>query len=404
MNQHMRSALPWCVLLFLSLRGVAAYGQAADRGDYAGDAACLKCHREVSASYMHTAHHATSQLPSRGSVLGLLRESSARLTINDPAAGSPEPLLYFTMEARPDGFYESAWTGFGASLMSRTERIGVVTGSGRRGQTYLYWQGDRLFELPVSFWTGQRRWINSPGFIDGTAEFSRPIQPGCLECHASYIRPLSPLATTNRYAPGSLETGIACETCHGPGKAHAEMEGHRTAGSAKPAGTAILNPAAFPRDRQIDLCALCHNGIARKAMRPAFSYLPGRPLSEYYQPLPGVEVDVERPDVHGNQVGLLERSRCFRESATMTCSTCHNVHASGAAAESYSARCLTCHQVASCPVAKAKSQAHAAAANCIGCHMPVQSTSAIVSETAGAEVRATMRTHWIKIYPEAAPK
>ena len=56
----------------------------------------------------------------------------------------------------------------------RAERIDLITGSGMRGQTYLFWQGDRLFELPVSYWSDGHRWINSPGYIDGTADFSRP--------------------------------------------------------------------------------------------------------------------------------------------------------------------------------------------------------------------------------------
>jgi hypothetical protein len=33
--------------------------------------------------------------------------------------------------------------------------------------------------------------------------------------------------------------------------------------------------------------------------------------------------------------------------------------------------------------------------------MPIEPTTVIVSETAGKEVHATMRNHWIKIYPDA---
>jgi hypothetical protein len=40
--------------------------------------------------------------------------------------------------------------------------------------------------------------------------------------------------------------------------------------------------------------------------------------------------------------------------------------------------------------------------NCIDCHMPVQPTNVIVSETADQVVRATMRNHWIKVYPAAS--
>jgi hypothetical protein len=41
------------------------------------------------------------------------------------------------------------------------------------------------------------------------------------------------------------------------------------------------------------------------------------------------------------------------------------------------------------------------AENCIDCHMPVEQTNAIVSETADKIIRTTMRTHWIKVYPAA---
>ncbi len=65
---------------------------------------------------------------------------------------------------------------------TRTERIDIVTGSGIKGQTYLYWKGDQLFQLPVSYWTDLKRWITSPGYTEGVANFDRPIVPRCLEC------------------------------------------------------------------------------------------------------------------------------------------------------------------------------------------------------------------------------
>jgi hypothetical protein len=83
----------------------------------------------------------------------------------------------------------------------------------------------------------------------------------------------------------------------------------------------------------------------------------------------------------------------------MTCSTCHDVHAPEQPAASYSAKCLTCHLWQSCGVAK--TMGHRITSNCIDCHMPVEPTKVIVSNTAGKEVRAKMRNHWIKVYPDA---
>jgi hypothetical protein len=250
-----------------------------------------------------------------------------------------------------------------------------------------------LYELPVSYWTDGRQWINSPGYENGSVDFLRPVNPGCLECHATYIRPLSQDPATNRYDRNSLVTGISCERCHGPGAEHVTRQ---KAGSASAStGQAILNPAKFSRDRQVDLCALCHNGIQREAIAPAFSYMPGKLLSDYFRLLKADSA--EHPDVHGNQVGLLQRSRCYLSSPNMTCSTCHDVHAKEQPAAAYSAKCLTCHQWQSCGVSK--TMGHSIANNCIDCHMPVEPTSVIVSETADKVVRATMRNHWINVYP-----
>jgi len=303
------------------------------------------------------------------------------------------------MESRKDGFFETARSGWNSDVFQRTERIDLVTGSGKRGQTYLYWQRDRLFELPVSYWSDGHRWINSPGYIDGTADFSRVVNPACLECHATYIRALSTDPGTNRYDRESLIPGISCESCHGPGANHVGMEANHETGPKNSAQPGILNPAKFSRDRQVDLCAECHNGIQREALAPTFSYVPGQPLSEYFKPLPSP--DVEHPDVHGNQVGLLQRSKCFRSSAKMSCSTCHDVHTTGQSAASYSLKCLTCHTWQRCGMSK---KMGAQIQNqCIECHMPVEETNVIVSETAGQVVHAKMRNHWIKVYAGVRP-
>jgi hypothetical protein len=366
--------------------------------EHAGDAACLGCHKQQALSYLRTSHHRTSQEVTHDSMKLSLPDGAATLIIVDPAKTSVEPGLSFQMKLSGGHYFQSAVTGWGSTLQTRTEPMDVVIGSGRRGQTFLYWDAERLFELPASYWTEGHQWINSPGYGDGTADFNRPINPGCLECHATAIRPLSASPLTNSYERNTLVTGISCETCHGAGGNHIARQRLSSSSGSKAHDDAILNPTRFSRDRQVDLCALCHSGIQRDEIAPAFSYRPGEPLDNYFRPF--ASGDVDRPDVHGNQVGLLRRSRCYLSSPKMSCSTCHDVHGAERPAAAYSDRCLTCHTWQSCGVAKKIGPS--IADNCIDCHMPVQATTVIVSETAGKVTRATMRNHWIKVYPDRA--
>jgi hypothetical protein len=379
-------------LIGLCCAGVPAQTARGGRSGYSGDAACAGCHRKEASTYLHTAHHLTSQTPDAHSILGSFGSGPNRLKIAGPGVDDSDARLYFLMEARADGFYETAVAESGTRKLIRSERIDIVVGSGVRGQTYLYWHGNQLYELPASYWSDGHRWINSPGYEDGTANFGRRADPRCLECHASYIRAMSTDPQTNLYDKDSLALGISCETCHGPGAQHVALE---TAARGNPAPeAAILNPSTFSRERRMDLCALCHNGTQRVELQPAFSYMPGKPVDDFFGPAP--DAAPKQLDVHGNQVGLIKLSRCYISSPSMTCSTCHDVHARERTAASYSDRCLLCHRWQACGEAR-KMGSHIAA-NCIDCHMPMQETEAIVSVTAGKVLRTSIRNHRIAIY------
>jgi hypothetical protein len=354
------------------------------RADYVGDNACQPCHQGQFDSYHQTAHYLTSTAPSRDSILG-------KFTAGDNILKTANPNLFFQMDekhvgGKEDNFFQTAVAGQPPHTNSRSERIAVVVGSGEKGQTYLYWNEDQLFQLPVSYWT-RLDWVNSPGYRDGFANFDRPIIPRCLECHATSFEALPP--PMNKYSTTDFTLGISCEKCHGPGREHIERERSKP---SLPAASGILNPAHFSRDRQMDLCAWCHAGHGRPS-RPSFSYLPGEPLAEYID-LPPPDPDAPL-DVHGNQVELLKQSRCYR-SSNMTCLTCHDVHTAQHDLAQFSQRCLSCHKPGSATFARTD---HPVTRNCIDCHMPKQETGLIVFDWKGSKVRPEMRNHWIKVYP-----
>lgn len=67
---------------------------------------------------------------------------------------------------------------------------------------------------------------------------TRAVEPSCLQCHASRVRPVR---TQNRYGdPPFLENGVSCERCHGPGSEHAH----------DPAKSPMVNPAKLDAERR----------------------------------------------------------------------------------------------------------------------------------------------------------
>jgi hypothetical protein len=108
----------------------AAGDSPAQHNQYVGDAGCVLCHREQSDSFAKTAHHLTSQAANKDSILGSLREGSNVLMIADPAKAGDNPGLYFKMESKRDGYYQTAVAGWPGQLQSRSERMDLVIGSG----------------------------------------------------------------------------------------------------------------------------------------------------------------------------------------------------------------------------------------------------------------------------------
>jgi hypothetical protein len=350
-----------------------------------GNASCLSCHANKAERYISTAHALTSSMATAETIHGkFARGANTLRTANSD--------LYFRMQAEGGGFTQTAILRTSATqVMTRMERMDIVVGSGRKGQTYLYWDGDGLFQLPVSYWTELGAWTNSPGYVDGRADFERPIPRRCLECHASSFVSRAP--PENAYARDSLRLGLSCEKCHGPGSEHVARA--RAAPPLRPlVEAAIVNPKKLPRDRQVDACALCHAGPGNP-LTPPSSFQPGDVLARHlaFPPL-----DPAAPlDVHASQVQLLERSRCYRASATMSCSTCHDVHQVQRDLGAFAAQCMSCHKVERC--GQFAKLGHQIDQRCVTCHMPLQQTNQIIIASGHERLQPKVRNHQIAIYP-----
>lgn len=202
----------------------------------------------------------------------------------------------------------------------------------------------------------QRELMLSPGFPTEEPEsyetaighaLSPAFETKCLTCHGL------------PGAGGVKESGVRCESCHGPGQTHvaAVSRGNPRSG--------IVNPARLSADQQLDLCNRCHSGFKKQAD--------------------------STPDelLVSSQVAALRNSECFKQSGKrVTCSTCHDAHADATGDEAaYVAACRDCHRLEAerhagvCPVNQT--------GGCIGCHMPRKSQGGF-----------QMVDHWIRVHPE----
>ena len=356
---------------------------------YIGPTACGECHSDKYEGFIKTAHHITSQLADAHSIAGNFAPDAAVMWTRDRN-------VWFEMSARDNGFYQTANLWEDNQLREHSERIDIVTGSGKIGQTYLYWRGNRLFQLPVSYWAASDKWINSPGYLDGQVVFNRPVGPRCMECHATYFEAKS--YKNNVYSREGFMLGISCERCHGPGAEHAQYQGKNPDGEGAPF---ITHPGDLSRERSIEVCAQCHSGPGIKRGLP-FTYRPGRPLEEYIEPEP---LDAQNKiGVHSNnQVARLSLAACFQQSDDLTCASCHNPHAPERGERAlFSERCLACHASEDCGMQP--ELGHKIADNCIDCHMPGrQDQTTRVQNASGIEL-TTMPEHLIGIYPDATQR
>jgi len=363
-------------------------------GLFAGSANCAACHKKIYESHIQTAHFHTSEMAIQNAIKGSF--DSGKNSFHYSTGG------LVRMEKRNGGLYQVAYVN-GTERVS--QRFDIITGSGTKGQTFLTWTGNNLFQLPVTYFTSKSQWCNSPGNPNKIA-LNRPITSRCLECHTTFVEKISAEnIEPEAFDKNQMILGVDCEKCHGPGLEHVKFHQQNP---AETKGKFIINPASFSRLQSLDLCALCHGGRLQKT-KPSFEFMTGDKLSDFFL-LNTAPRDVASIDVHGNQYGLLTASKCFINSEKMTCITCHNIHENEKGATGvFSQRCISCHtdKHSNIPLCKMTVISNAEKSrNCTSCHMPEIPSKAIAVLLQGEDTLtpASMHTHLIKVYPEETKK
>jgi hypothetical protein len=360
---------------------------------YAGPATCVSCHKDIYNSYLHTAHFMASQPASAQTIQGSFSKGSNEFVFN--------PHLKVVMNKRDTGYYQ---TSYADGRLDQSQRFDISFG-GVKGQTYGYWFTNELLQLPISYVDQTHEWINSPGYEPNRVAFDRIMGAQCLGCHLSYAKPQKPLLPdffirAEGFEKNSLVYSVDCERCHGPGAEHVKFQ---TENPNEKTAKFIATFKSLTREQKINMCAVCHSGSNNHLFKPTFGFKPGDTLDNYMKVISNnAPVNYKNIDVHGNQRGLLESSKCFI-SSNMDCATCHNTHVNERGNTLiYTARCMTCHNSDSHIQCKLTNQLSAAALtnNCIACHMPAFASKVIIT----GQSATLVHTHHIAIYPEEAQK
>lgn len=359
-----------------------------EKNTLVGSAACRNCHQEIYDNYLLTAHSITSAPANIETVKGSFLDRH-----NTYQFGQQDSVV---MRSTDSGLYQYNYIGGG---LRYAYPFSIVVGSGTKGQSYLFWRDKHLFQLAISYYASADRWSNSPGFPRNRAHFDRPIHSECMGCHGSFTDvDFSSGVLLEAYNPKTMVMGVNCERCHGPGGNHVEL----FTGNPNFKGDAlVVNAAKLTNAQQLDACGVCHASIY-KTLNPTVSFRTG----DILEMVPMEDLDsTGRIDVHGNQYGMLKRSKCYIASNNITCSTCHDPHMAERGNEAlFSQRCMNCHNenntdfvkmAPDMPVDQIKQK-------CITCHMPNQESKVlnVWLDQKQSRTPAVMRSHLIKVYPD----
>jgi Flp pilus assembly protein TadD len=168
-----------------------------------------------------------------------------------------------------------------------------------------------------------------------------------------------------------VQGGIACSSCHGD---PAEHLAHPVAGN-------ITNPSKLTATKRDSVCLQCHlegDAAIYLAGKSLADFRPGEDLSHYVNYF--VKASAEAGGGRAaSQYEALLRSPCKIASGDkLTCTTCHDPHASPPAAERvgyFRNKCLACHTGERIAL-----QHHPEQPDCATCHMPTRVTTDISHE------------------------
>ncbi len=333
---------------------------------YVGDAACIECHADIEAKFRQHPMGRSSEWVEQATVIEKVGDTA-------PTHFKDQGLTFEIAEEGKHMFHRIEGPK-GEFPPARYEvELQIAVGSGSLGRSYWHVDGDRLYQSPVSWYTGAQAWGISAGF-DMSGGGRRAMTERCVECHADGLVHKSD--TTNGYEiPDKTRSlSIGCERCHGPGSTHvAYRSGKATLKIDDDIDHTIVNPKHLSQELRIDVCRQCHFfGDAEVAVQgKSFDdYRPGLPIDQFMTQY--AWKGARKDGGNARHVAQMLESQCYQKSGEkLDCTSCHDPHEKPEKAitgEYFRSKCLTCHTDRSCSESAEKRASNQDA--CATCHMP----------------------------------
>lgn len=328
---------------------------------FVGQQTCAGCHVEVGESYQKTAH-AQALAP-----VQLDEEpESTEFAVDD------DRRRYRIFRKDHQLWHEEALsTSSGQELILSQYPMKWAIGSGRFSKSYLAEVDGFLVQSPATWYRSRPGWALSPGYDRYNSSFERTTELRCIRCHVGRVEPRD-----QSFHRLTIHTqAIDCERCHGPGSLHVALRNEKPELAGE--DLTIVHPGRLDREHGEAICAQCHLHAAATVElrgRRLADFRPGLALTDF-----AIPYSLETPGKKMEVVGHMEQmrlSRCYQESQTLTCTTCHNPHTPSAAVDPLVFRktCLECHAVDSCGLDVAERTKQESNDQCMTCHMPKSPT------------------------------
>ena len=328
---------------------------------FIGTQACVGCHQNETEQWKLSDHHRAMEPANEQTVLGNFNNSS---------------FDYFGRKT----FFSQQGDQFQVKTenqQGKTETFNVIYTLGYKPlQQYLVKFPDgRIQALPFAWDTrakdkGGQRWFHLYPKDNIKPEnplfWTRPLQNWnymCADCHTTnYDKNFSD--EKNTFDSHWSEMSNGCESCHGPGAAHAELM--QQAKGQKPPDL-LINKLAT-QITQMDQCGVCHARRTQLSHNPAHEQM----LQTWQPELLHDNLyftDGQMQDEVFN-VGSFMQSKMYANG--VTCTNCHNPHTSKLRIEG-NGLCTQCHNKDTYDSEKHHFHPqNTSGALCVSCHMPTQ--------------------------------